>query len=172
MQGEIAKIENRLYNLKKRDSKVKNDDDDDDAPRPPPDRGSSAPPMRQGEMDPSFRRPPEPERDLKKVFEELRFGKVKPREVPPDPFRPTFWNDAFDDPNETVKQKTDQDVVEPREEFDFTKLPSGPDTPLGSVPHEKTPAVDSFARPLTKMLDGETIEITPKAEITERKTAL
>ena len=40
---------------------------------------------------------------------------------------------------------------------------------LGSEPHEKTRAVDSFARPLTKMLDGETIEITPKTEITEEK---
>ena len=170
MKGEIAKIEDRLYNLKKRDGKVENDDDD--APKPPPGGGSSAPPMREAEMDPSFRRPPkppEPERDLKKVFEELRFGKVKPREDPVDPFSPTFWNDVFDDPIETVKQKTDQDVIEPREEFDFTKLPSVPDTVLGSEPHEKTPAVDSFARPLTKMLDGETIEITPKTEITEEK---
>ena len=171
MQGEIAKIENRLNNLKKRDGKVENDDDDD-APKPPPEGGSSAPPMQEAEMDPSFRHPPgppEPERDLKKVFEELRFGKVKPREAPPDPFSPTFWNDVFDDPIETVKQKTDRDVIEPRKEFDFTKLPSVPDTVLGSEPHEKTAAVDSFARPLTKMLDGETIEITPKAEITEEK---
>ena len=171
MQGEIAKIEDRLYNLKKRDGKGKNDDDDE-VPRPPPDGGSSAPPMREAEMDPSFRpftTPPEPERDLKKVFEELRFDKVKLREAPPDPFSPTFWNDVFDDPLETVKQKTDQDVIEPREEFDFTKLPSVPDTVLGSEPNEKTAAVDSFARPLTKMLDGETIQITPKAEITEEK---
>ena len=73
MQGEIAKIEDRLYNLKKRDGKVENDDDND-TPKPPPEGGSSAPPMREAEMDPSFRRPPgppEPERDLKKVFEEL-----------------------------------------------------------------------------------------------------
>ena len=166
LKGEIAKIEDRLYNLKKRDGKVENDDDDDE-PKPPPEGGSSAPPMREAEMDPSFRRPPEPERDLKKVFEELRFGKVKPREAPPDTFSPTFWNEVFHDPIETVKQKTDQDVIEPREEFDFTKLPS--DTVLGSEPHEKTHAVDSFARPLTKMLDGETIEITPKTEITEEK---
>ena len=103
------------------------------------------------------------------MFEELRFGKVKPREAPTDPFSPTFWNEVFDDPAETVKQKTDQDVTEPREEFDFTKLPSVPDTALGSEPHEKTHSVDSFARPLTKMLDGETIEITPKTEITEEK---
>ena len=33
--------------------------------------------------------------------------------------------------------------------------------------HEKTQ--DSFSRPLTKMLDGETIEITPKAKISEEK---
>ena len=57
-------------------------------------------------MDPSFRHPPEPERDLQKVFKELRFGKVKPREAPPDPFSPTFWNDVFENPNETVEDKT------------------------------------------------------------------
>ena len=166
-EGEIAKIENRLYNLK-----YGNDGgDDDDKPSrpptpPPPDTGrSSAPHMREAEMDPSFRRPPEPERDLQKVFRELRFGKVKPREAPPDPFSLTFWNDVFKDPNETVEDKTKQNVIDPREDFDFEKLPSVPTT--GTELHEKTR--DSFSRPLTKMLDGETIETTPKAQITEEK---
>ena len=167
-QGEIAKIENRLYNLKYNNN---NDNDDNDTSKPPspppPDSGSSAPNMLEAEMDPSFRRPPAPERDLQKVFKELRFGKVKLREAPPDPLSPTFWNDVFDDPNETTEQKTKQNVIEPREEFDLTKLPSVPT--IVSELHEKTSLVDSSARPLTKMLDGETVEITPKAEITEEK---
>ena len=123
-------------------------------------------------MDPSLRCPPEPkepkkepERDLQKVFRELRYGKVKPREAPPDPFSPTFWNEVFKDPNETVEDKIEQSIIEPREEFDFTKLPSVPT--FESESHEKTQ--DSFSRPITKMLHGATIEITPKAKITEEK---
>ena len=70
-QGEISKIEDRLYNLKygKPDSKKGGDDDDDDG-KPPP-GGGSALSMREaeGEIDPSFRRPPEPpESDLQKTF--------------------------------------------------------------------------------------------------------
>ena len=121
--------------------------------------------MREAEIDPSFRRPPEPERDLQKTFRELRFGKVKPREAPADPFSPTFWNEVFKDPNETVEDKTKQNVIDPREDFDFNKLPSVPT--IGTELHENTQ--DSFSRPLTKMLDGETIEITPKANISEEK---
>ena len=117
-------------------------------------------------MDPSFRRPPEPpERDLQKVFRELRFGKVKPREAPPDPLSPTFWNDVFKDPNETVEDKIKQNVIDPREDIDFENLPSVPT--IEPELHEKTQ--DSFSRPLTRMLDGETIEITPKVQITEEK---
>ena len=171
LKGEISKIEDRLYNLKY--GKVNRDDDDNvddnDEPPTPPRGGSSAPPMREAEMDPSFRRPPEPEekleRDLQKVFRELRFGKVKPREATPDPFSPTFWNEVFKDPNETVEDKIKQDIIEPREDFNFTKLPSVPT--FESELHEKTQ--DSFSRPITKMLDGETIEITPKAKISEEK---
>ena len=165
LEGEISKIEDRLYNLKY--GKVNKGDDDND-----PKGGSSAPPMRVAEVDPSFRSPPEPkepkkepERDLQKVFRELRYGKVKPREAPPDPFSPTFWNEVLKDPNETVEDKIEQNIIEPREEFDFTKLPSVPT--FESESHEKTQ--DSFSRPITKMLDGETIEITPKAKITEEK---
>ena len=173
LEGEISKIEDRLHNLKY--GKVNkgdddNDDDNDELPTPPK-GGSSAPPMREAEMDPSFRHPSEPkepkkepERDLQKVFRELRYGKVKPREAPPDPLSPTFWNEVFKDPNETVEDKIEQNIIEPREEFDFTKLPSVPTFEIES--HEKTQ--DSFSRPITKMLD-ETIEITPKAKITEEK---
>ena len=174
LEGEISKIEERLHNLKygKVNKDDDNNDDDNDEPPTPPRDGSSAPPMREAEMDPSFRRTPEPkdpkkepERDLQKVFRELRYGKVKPREAPPDPFSPTFWNEVFKDPNETVEDKIEQNIIEPREEFDFTKLPSVPT--FESESHEKTQ--DSFSRPITKMLDGETIEITPKAKITEEK---
>ena len=170
LEGEISKIEDRLYNLKYGKVNKDNDNDsDDDEPPKPPKGGSSAPPMQEAEMDPSFRRPPEPkeepERDLQKVFRELRYGNVKPKEAPPDPFSPTFWNEVFKDPNETVEDKLEQEVIEPREDFDFTRLPSVPI--FENELHEKTQ--DSFSRPITKMLDGETIEITPKAEISEEK---
>ena len=171
LEGEISKTEDRLYNLKYGKVNRDDDDNDDDNDEPPtPPRGrSSAPPMREAEMDPSFRRAPEPEekseRDLQKVFKELRFGKVKPREAPPDPFSPTFGNEIFKDPNETVEDKIKQNIIEPREDFDFSKLLSVPT--FESELHEKTQ--DSFSRPITKMLDGETIEITPKAKISEEK---
>ena len=62
IKDEIAKIENRLFELKKRDN---NNDDNDEGgsggpPPPPPSGGGSAPPMREAEMDVSFRRPPGP----------------------------------------------------------------------------------------------------------------
>ena len=168
-EGETAKIENRLYDLKYGNAGGDNDKPPrppSPPPTPPPDSGGlSAPPIREAEMDPSFRRPPEPERDLQKVFRELRFGKVKPREAPPDPFSPTFWNDVFKDLNETVEDKIKQNVIDSREDIDFKNLPSVPT--IGTELHEKTQ--DSFSRPLTKMLDAETIEITPKVQITEEK---
>ena len=66
LEGEISKIEGRLYNLKYGKVNKDNDDNDDndddnDEPPTPPRGGSSAPPMREAEIDPSFRRPPEPE---------------------------------------------------------------------------------------------------------------
>ena len=169
LQGEISKIEDRLYNLKY--GKVNKDDgkdSDEDEPPKPPKGGSSAPPMREAEMDPSFRRPPEPkppERDLQKVFRDLRYGKPKPREAPPDPFNPDFWNEVLTDPKEVIEDKLEQEVLEPLEDFDFEKLPSVPVFEPES--HEKTQ--DSFSRPITKLLDGETIEITPRAKISEEK---
>ena len=47
MKGEIPKLEDRLFELKRRDNVKKDDDDDDDdePPPPPPAGGSSAPPM-------------------------------------------------------------------------------------------------------------------------------
>ena len=71
LQGEISKIEDRLHNLKygkvdNKKGKGKGDGGDDDGDDEPPGGGAS-PPMREAEIDPSFRRPPEPkepERDL------------------------------------------------------------------------------------------------------------
>ena len=176
LEGGVREIEDRLHRLKY--GKVNKDDDDDDdddddndddEPCTPPKGGSSAPPMREAEMDPSFRCPSEaekePERDLQKVFRELRYGKIKPEKAPPDPFHPDFWQEVFKDPQETIKDKIEQDIIDPREDFDASKLPSVPtfDTEL----HGKTQ--DSFSRPITKMLDGETIEVTPKVKISEEK---
>ena len=97
------------------------------------------------------------------------FDELYGRKEPPDPFSPDFWEYVFDDPFDTIKEKTDKEVVEPREDYNFDNLPSVPDDFPGSEPHEKAPLIDTFSRPLTKMLDGQTIEITPKAEITEEK---
>ena len=168
-QGEISKIEDRLYNLKygKNDNKEGGDDGDNDDRKPPP-GGGSAPSMREAEseIDPSFRRPPEPpERDLQKTFRELRYGKPTPRQAPPDPFSPDFWSEVSKDPTETVEDKIEHETVRPREDIDFDKLPS---VPLFE-PTDREKTKDSFSRPITKILDGETIEITPRQEITEER---
>ena len=117
-------------------------------------------------MDPSFRRRrEEPERDLQETFRNLRFGKIKPKETPPDPFSPDFWHEVFKDPNETIEAKTKQNIIDSREDFDFdisSLLPSVPCSKLD----EKT---DLFSRPITKMLDGETIEVTPRSETIEER---
>ena len=171
-QGEISKIEDRLYNLKygKIDSKKggDDDDDDDDDDDRPPKGGSAAPPTREAEaeIDPSFRRPPEPpEKGLQETFRKLRYGKPTPRQTPPDPFSPDFWSEVSKDPTETVKDKIEHETVRAREDIDFDKLPSVP--LFEPTDHEKTK--DSFSRPITKILDGETIEITPRQEITEER---
>ena len=170
-QGEISKIEDRLYNLKygKSDSKKggdDDDDDDDDDDKPP--KGGSAPPEREAEaeIDPSFRRPPEPpEKDLQETFRKLRYGKPTPRQAPPDPFSPDFWSEVSKDPSKTVEDKIEHETVRPREDIDFEKLLS---VPLFE-PTDREKTRDSFSRPMTKILDGETIEITPRQEITEER---
>ena len=94
--------------MKRRDN-IKKDDDDDEPPPPPPSGGSSAPPMREAEMDPAFRRsaaPDETKKDYKKMFDDM-YG----RKGPPDPFSPDFWEDVFDDPFDTIKEKTDREVT-------------------------------------------------------------
>ena len=131
---------------------------------PPPAGGSSAPPMREAEMDPSFRRSaeaadPSARKDLRKMFDET-YGQKEPA----DPFSPEFWEDVFDDPFDAVQHKTEKEVLEPREDLNLDDLPSPPDDFLEQTPAEKAPLVDTFARPLTKMLDGQTIEITPKKQ--------
>ena len=168
-QGEISKIEDRLYNLKygKNDSKKGGDDDDDDNDRPPK-GGGAAPPVREAEaeIDPSFRRPPEPpEKDLQETFRKLRYGKPTPRQTPPDPFSADFWSEVSKDPTETVEDKIEHETVRPREDIYFEKLPS---VPLFE-PTDREKSKDSFSRPITKILDGELIEITPRQEITEER---
>ena len=161
-QGEISKIEDRLYNLKygKDDKKKRSggdSDDDDDGKKPP--GGGSAPSMREAEaeIDPSFRSPPErSEKDLQDTFRQLRYGKPTPRQAPPDPFGPDFWNEVSKDPGETVEDKIEHETVKVREKIDFDKLPS---VPLFD-PTKREKKV-SFSKPTTKALDGETIEITP-----------
>ena len=111
----------------------------------------------EAEIDPSFRSPPErSERDLQDTFRKLRYGKPTPRQAPPDPFSPDFWNEVSKDPGEAVEDKIEHETVKQREEIDFAKLPSVP--LFDPTEHEKK---DSFSKPVTKLLDGETIEITP-----------
>ena len=119
MKAEIAKIEDRLFELKRRDNldKYNNSDDEDGATPPPPAGGSSAPPMREAEMDPSFRRLTKedealPEKkDLKKLFDEV-YGQQETKST--DPFSPEFREDVHEDPIDTVREKTERDIVEPR----------------------------------------------------------
>ena len=111
----------------------------------------------EAEIDPSFRSPPErSEKDLQDTFRKLRFGKPTPRQAPPDPFSPDFWSEVSKDPGETVEDKIEHETVKQREEIDFDKLPSVP--LFDPTEREKK---DSFSKPVTKLLDGETIEITP-----------
>ena len=115
------------------------------------------------EMDPSFRpRPERSEKDLQDTFRKLRFGKPKPRQAPPAPFSPDFWNEVSKNPGETVDNKVEDEIVKQREEVDFDKLPSVPlFEPIKKV---------SFLEPSTKLLDGETIEIVhPTVKIDEEK---
>ena len=64
-----------------------------------------------------------------------------------------------------LEDKIEHETVRPREDIDFDKLPSVP--LFEASDREKTK--DSFSRPITKILDGETIEITPRQEITEER---
>ena len=88
-----------------------------------------------------------------------------PRQTPPDPFSSDFWNEVSKGPTETVEDKIEHETVRPREDIDFSKLPS---VPL-IEPSDREKTKDSFSRPITKILDGETIEITPRHEITEER---
>ena len=82
---------------------------------------------------------------------------------------PEFREDVHEDPIDTVREKTERDIVEPREDINLDDLPSPPDDFLEETPVEKAPLIDTFARPYTKMLDGQTIEITPKKQDIEEK---
>ena len=69
--------------------------------------------------------------------------------------------DAFEDPTDTLNEKTERLIDESREEVSLDDLPD--------VPQTEKPIIDTFSRPLTRMLDGQTIEITPKTKEIEEK---
>ena len=137
LEGGIEEIENRLHRLKygKNDNDNDDDDDDDDEPKTPP----KVPPAREAEaeMDPSFRRRIDPERDLEKAFRELRYGKTssdKNKDSESDSekaFRELRYGkssldkDKVQDPQETIEHKINQDIVTPREDLDHF-LPTPP----------------------------------------------
>ena len=131
--------------------------------------------MCEAEMDPSFRSPPGPAphppnrdsyRELKKRLDQLR-KPIPPPKPPhfcpePQPFADlgdVF--DAFEDPTDTLQEKTERLIHEPREEVSLDDLPD--------VPQTEKPIIDTFSRLLTPMLDGQTIEITPKTKEIEEK---
>ena len=170
LEGGIREIEDRLYRLKygKDDKKTDDDDNDDDEPKTPP----KIPPAREAEaeIDPSFRRRTDPERDLEKAFRELRYGRSHSNvETDTDgdlekAFRELRYGkasldkDRVEDPQEKIEHKLKQDIVTPRE--DEIILPS-------VLLFE--PVAKKKSSPITRLIDGETIEITPKKEITEEK---
>ena len=169
--GELKdrEIEDRLYKLRygKNDNKNDNDDDDDDdEPKGPP----KAPPRREkeAEIDPSFRYRTDPEKDLEKAFRELRYGKeftdaynegdIEKRFNELRYGKAALDRDRVEDPNETIEHKFQQDLVTPREDIGENL----PDVPLFQPELIKK-------QPLTKLIDGETIEITQRREVKEEK---
>ena len=169
--GELKdrEIEDRLYRLRygKNDNKNNNDEDDnDDDPKSPP----KAPPRREkeAEIDPSFRCRTDPEKDLEKTFRELRYGKefadaynegdIEKRFNELRYGKAALDKDRVEDPNETIEHKFQQDLVTPREDIGQNL----PDVPLFQPELIKK-------QPLTKLIDGETIEITQRREVKEEK---
>ena len=169
--GELKdrEIEDRLYRLRygKNDNKNYNDDDDDDdEPKGPP----KAPPRREkeAEIDPFFRYRTDPEKDLEKAFRELRYGKefadaynegdIEKRFHELKYGKAALDRDRVEDPNETIEHKFQQDLVTPREDIGENL----PDVPLFQPELIKK-------QPLTKLIDGETIEITQRREVKEEK---
>ena len=128
LEGGIKEIENRLYRLKygKNDNDDNDDDNDDDEPKTPP----KVPPAREAEaeIDPSFRRRIDPERDVEKAFRELRHGKTSSDKDSESDLEKDFRElryekssldkDKVEDPQETIEHKINQDIVTPREDLD------------------------------------------------------
>ena len=163
LEGGVREIEDRLHRLKY----GKNDDDnnDDDDPKTPP--GGGAKPQREAEaeMDPSFRRPTQdPEKDLEETFKQLRYGKIKPQRDLKQVFKELrFGKEANVDPHDTIQDKIIEETITPREDIG-SSLPTHP-----LFNPEENEKKDSFSRPITRLIDGETIEVTPKTEIEEEK---
>ena len=174
--GELKdrELADRLFKLKYgKDEKNDDDDndDDDDEPKSPP----KAPPRREAEaeIDPSFRRRTDPERDLEKAFRELRYrksfadayneGDLEKRFRELKYGKAALDKDRVEDPYETIEHKINQDQVTQREDIGQNL----PEVPLFDPNSELTKKQKQ--KPLTRLIDGETIEITPKREITEEK---
>ena len=169
--GELKdrELEDRLYRLKyekidnknnKNDNDDDDDDNDDDEPKPP-----KAPPRREkeAEIDPSFRYRSDPEKDLEKTFRELRYGKVYNEGDIEKRFNELRYGkaaldkDKVEDPNKTIEHKFEQDLVTPRED-------------VGDLPDVLLFQPELIKKqPLTKIIDGETIEITQRREVKEEK---
>ena len=184
LEGDIAQIENRLFNLRNdnntntfpiggnnnnngginRGGDDDSDDSDGDDP-PPPASGSRIGALREkiAVIDPAFKKD-DSERDLQETFKRLRYGrpipKPRPDRAPADPFSPDFWHKVSDDPRDTMEAKMEDETVRQKEDQD-TNLPPPP-------LFEPTKKV-SFD-PMTKTLDGERIQIHhPTEEISEER---
>ena len=116
-------------------------------------------------MDPCFRRPTQdPEKDLEQTFKQLRYGKIKPQRDLKQVFKELrFGKEANVDPHDTIQDKIIEETITPREDIGS----SLPTPPLFNP--EENEKKDSFLRPITRLLDGKTIEVTPKTEIQEEK---
>ena len=129
--------------------------------------------LAEAEIDPSFRRRTDPEKDLEKAFRELRYGKSFADTYNKGDLEKRFRElkygkaaldkDRVEDPNETIEHKINQDLVKPQEDIGQ----SLPDVPLFDQDSELSKKLKQ--KPLTRLIAGETIEITPKREITEEK---
>ena len=170
--GELKdrELEDRLYRLRYGKNDNKNDDDDDDdepkgPPKPPPRK------EREAEIDPSFRYRTDPEKDLEKAFRELRYGKefsdaynegdIEKRFNELRYGKAALDKDRVEDPIETIEHKFQQDLVTPREDIGQN---------LPNVPLFQPELIKK--QPLTKLIDGDTIEITQRREVKEEKQLL
>ena len=99
-----------------------------------------------------------------------------PHEQPTPASRVPFANlddpfDAFEDPIDTLEDKLNRLKHDPRDpEVTTDDQPPPPYISPEDLPNiPQTPILDTFARPLTRMVDDQIIEITPKTQQIEEK---